>query len=141
MSVRQRIWKNSKDEPKEAWVVDYTDQAGKRRLKTFKKKKEADAYHARAPRKRRCSFQSCGRFLLSRSSRIGVSSMGCRPDLPGITMCNIRRDPGEKYCSMYPYLWTVSPFQNLVKSHLALIKKFPNRSPEISEEAALTPAD
>jgi hypothetical protein len=26
--------------------VDYADQGGKRRLKTFKKKKEADAYHA-----------------------------------------------------------------------------------------------
>jgi arylsulfatase A-like enzyme len=22
--------------------------------------------------------------------------------LPGLTMCNIKRDPGEKYCSMYP---------------------------------------
>jgi hypothetical protein len=26
---------------------------------------------------------------------------------PGRTMRNIKRDPGEKYCSMYPYLWTV----------------------------------
>ena len=61
--------------------------------------------------------------------------------LPGLTMCNIQRDPGEKYCSMYPYLWTVTPFQNLVKSHMALIEKFPNRKPEIPEEAALTPHD
>ena len=61
--------------------------------------------------------------------------------LPGITMCNIMRDPGEKYCSMYPYLWTVSPFQSLVKSHLALIEKFPNRKPELPEEAGLTPHD
>jgi hypothetical protein len=51
------------------------------------------------------------------------------------------RDPGEKYCSMYPYLWTVSPFQNLVKNHMALIEKFPNRKPEIAEEAGLTPHD
>jgi integrase len=48
MSVRKRIWKNAKGETKEAWVVDYADQAGKRRLKTFKRKKEADAYHSRA---------------------------------------------------------------------------------------------
>ena len=61
--------------------------------------------------------------------------------LPGITMCNIVRDPGEKYCSMYPYLWTVSPFQTLVKSHLAMLEKFPNRKPGLPEEAALTPAD
>ena len=61
--------------------------------------------------------------------------------LPGLTMCNIVRDPGEKHCSMYPYLWTVSPFQNLVKSHMALIEKFPNRKPNLPEEAALTPHD
>ena len=36
---------------------------------------------------------------------------------------DIVRDPGEKYGSMYPYLWTVRPFQNLVKSHLALIER------------------
>ncbi|MEE9589430.1 MAG: hypothetical protein V3V97_15570 [Hyphomicrobiaceae bacterium] len=54
----------------------------------------------------------------------------------GLTMCNIVRDPGEKYCSMYPYLWTISPFQNLVKSHMALIETFPNRKPELPEEAA-----
>lgn len=52
--------------------------------------------------------------------------------LPGLTMCNIKRDPGE---------WTVTPFQNLVKSHMALIEKFPNRKPELPEEAALTPHD
>jgi len=47
MSVRKRTWTNARGEPKEAWIVDYTDQGGKRRLKTFKRKKEADAYHAR----------------------------------------------------------------------------------------------
>jgi hypothetical protein len=48
MSVRKRIWKTAKGEAKEVWVVDYMDQAGKRRLKTFKRKKEANAYRARA---------------------------------------------------------------------------------------------
>jgi integrase len=48
MSVRKRTWRNSKGEAKEAWVVDYVDQAGRRRLKTFKRKKEADAYRAKA---------------------------------------------------------------------------------------------
>jgi integrase len=48
MSVRKRTWRNSKGEAKEAWVVDYVDQAGKRRLKTLKRKKEADAYRAKA---------------------------------------------------------------------------------------------
>ena len=56
-------------------------------------------------------------------------------------MCNVKRDPREKYCSMYSYLWTMTPFQNLVKEHMSLIGKFPNSMPELSEEAALTPQD
>jgi integrase len=48
MSIRKRTWKTAKGDAKEAWVVDYVDQAGKRRLKTFGKQKEADAFNTRA---------------------------------------------------------------------------------------------
>jgi integrase len=48
MSVRKRAWTTSKGEHKEAWVVDYVDQAGDRRLKTFAKKKAADNFSATA---------------------------------------------------------------------------------------------
>jgi integrase len=48
MSVRKREWTNAKGEAKAAWVVDYVDTKGKRRLKTFQKKKEADAFAASA---------------------------------------------------------------------------------------------
>lgn len=47
MSIRKRSWKTSKGEAREAWVVDYVDQAGKRHLKTFARK-EADAYRIAA---------------------------------------------------------------------------------------------
>jgi len=46
MSVRKRRWLTSKGEPKEAWVVDYVDGQGERRLKTFQKKRDADAFSA-----------------------------------------------------------------------------------------------
>jgi integrase len=46
MSVRKRKWKTSLGVEREAWVVDYTDQHGKRLLKTFEKKKPADAFAA-----------------------------------------------------------------------------------------------
>jgi integrase len=46
MSVRKRIWTTRKGVTKEAWVVDYADQNGKRHLKTFDRKKEADVYAA-----------------------------------------------------------------------------------------------
>lgn len=48
MSVRKRTWKTAKGVEKEAWVVDYIDQTGKRRLKSFAKKKVADNYAATA---------------------------------------------------------------------------------------------
>lgn len=48
MSVRKREWTTPKGVEKSAWVVDYTDTAGKRRLKTFQRKKEADAFAATA---------------------------------------------------------------------------------------------
>lgn len=43
MSIRKRIWTTRRIE-RTAWVIDYTDQHGKRRLKTFGTKKEADAW-------------------------------------------------------------------------------------------------
>jgi integrase len=42
----QARWTNAKGEQQEAWIVDYVDQHGKRHIKTFSKKKGADAYHA-----------------------------------------------------------------------------------------------
>ncbi|MAY30571.1 MAG: site-specific integrase [Aurantimonas sp.] len=48
MSVRKRTWTTPKGEAKTAWVVDYTDASGKRRLKTFAKKKDVDAFAATA---------------------------------------------------------------------------------------------
>jgi integrase len=47
MSVRPRSWTTSKG-LKKAWVVAYVDQVGKRRLKTFAKKKDADNFSATA---------------------------------------------------------------------------------------------
>ena len=44
MSVRKREWTTRKGETKEAWIVDYFDQNGLRHIKTFDKKKEAEAH-------------------------------------------------------------------------------------------------
>jgi integrase len=42
-SIRKRTWKSG-GETNTAWIADYSDQAGKRRLKTFKTRKAADAW-------------------------------------------------------------------------------------------------
>jgi integrase len=48
MSVRKRTWSTDKGIERTAWVVDYVDGKGKRRLKTFPKKKDADTFAATA---------------------------------------------------------------------------------------------
>jgi integrase len=47
MSVRKRSWATPSGDTRTAWVVDYTDQLKKRHLKTFARKRDADAYHAK----------------------------------------------------------------------------------------------
>ena len=46
MSVRKRQWTNAKGENKTAWICNYTDSKGVRRLKTLPTKKAADAFAA-----------------------------------------------------------------------------------------------
>jgi len=46
MSVRKREWTTHKGERREAWIVSYSDGHGDRHIKTFERKKDADAYHA-----------------------------------------------------------------------------------------------
>ena len=45
MSVRKRAWESSEGK-REAWIVDYADQNGKRGHKTFKLKRDADNFAA-----------------------------------------------------------------------------------------------
>jgi integrase len=44
MAVRKRGWVTKSGERREAWIVDYVDQAGDRHIQTFARKKEADAF-------------------------------------------------------------------------------------------------
>jgi integrase len=42
--VRKRTWTTRSGESKEAWVVDYSDSEGQRHIRTFQRKKDADAH-------------------------------------------------------------------------------------------------
>jgi integrase len=44
MSIRRRTWATKSGEPREAWIVNYTDTGGIRRIATFERKRDADAY-------------------------------------------------------------------------------------------------
>lgn len=47
-SVRRRAWTTPAGEERTAWLVDYRDQAGKRRSKQFARKKDAEAWRVGA---------------------------------------------------------------------------------------------
>src|SRR6516165_2276735 len=46
MSIRKRSWTNRDGSVSEVWLVDYRDQRGHRHIKTFDRRKDADAYHS-----------------------------------------------------------------------------------------------
>src|ERR1700686_5490954 len=48
MSVRKRTWKTAAGEERHAWLCDYTGQPAARHVKTFARKKDADAFIAKA---------------------------------------------------------------------------------------------
>ena len=47
MSIRKRAWTKADGTERTAWIVDYKDQHGDRHIKTFARKKDADAEHAK----------------------------------------------------------------------------------------------
>ncbi len=48
MAIRKRAWTAPDGTPKQAWLVDYRDQAGKRRARQFAKKKDAEHWAVNA---------------------------------------------------------------------------------------------
>jgi integrase len=48
MAIRKRAWTAPDGTAKQAWLVDYRDQSGKRRAKQFAKKKDAEAWSINA---------------------------------------------------------------------------------------------
>jgi arylsulfatase len=62
--------------------------------------------------------------------------------LPGMDFYNVMRDPGEKFGQLYPGLFAVTPIQMILKGHMLMIRKFPNRvSENMPRGAELTPHD
>jgi hypothetical protein len=48
MSIRKRVWKTADGAVRAAWVLDYFDGTRKRRLKTFKRRQDAEKFGAKA---------------------------------------------------------------------------------------------
>ncbi len=70
-----------------------------------------------------------------------VVILGNKGGLPEMEFYNVRRDPGERYGPLYDGLFAVTPIQNVLRSHMARIRKFPHRKAAVAEDARLTPHD
>jgi integrase len=71
MSVRKRTWVTRRGETKEAWIVDYTDQQSTRHLKTFERKKDADAYAQQAGVDIRAGVHTSTKTTVAQAGRSG----------------------------------------------------------------------
>jgi integrase len=72
MSVRKRSWIH-KGEEKTAWVVDYSSR-GKRQLKTFEKKREADAFHAQVTTEIRAGLHTAGSMTIAQAGETWIKA-------------------------------------------------------------------
>src|SRR5262245_32068252 len=82
MSVRKRTWTNQDGSKGQAWVAEYTDHEGKRRLRTFETKQAADSFHVgvtgelrsgiHVPDSRSVTFAAAGRLWLERCETDGL---------------------------------------------------------------------
>jgi integrase len=102
MSVRKRVWTTRLGVEKEAWVADYVDQHGERHLKTFKRKKEADAFADNAGVEVRQGFHApvTGSLTLADAGKLWIATAE-RNGLENTTIDQYRQHLG---LHIVPYL-------------------------------------
>src|SRR6516225_1121850 len=89
MSIRKRAWTTEKGETKTAWVVDYSDQAGKRRLKTFAKKGDAQTFWAKVKTEISAGIHSSGPTTVAQAGEMWLASREAA-ELERATLANYR---------------------------------------------------
>jgi integrase len=90
VSVRRRTWTSPSGERKEAWIADYVDQHGERHIKTFARKKDAEAYHLKAANEVRVGIHTAD----SRSATVAEAGQLW---LAGATNAELERTTLDQY--------------------------------------------
>jgi len=132
MSVRKREWVTPKGVAKSAWVADYVDTSGKRRLKTFTKKKEADAFAATASVEVRSGVHvaDSASITIEKAGRLWIAS----GELDGLERSSIaqRRNHLEKH--IVPVIGPTL----MSKASVPIIRDFEDRLRKNGVSAAMT---
>jgi integrase len=74
MSVRKRTWTTPAGESRTAWVVDYTPPGQKRTLKTFDKKRDAEAFQAKVKNEIGQGIHSAGKTTVGEAGEKWLQS-------------------------------------------------------------------
>src|SRR5262245_59195166 len=76
MSIRKRVWMNRDGSRGETWVVNYTDRAGVRRLKSFNRKRDAESFQIAAAGEVRAGLHvpDSQSIMIAESARLWLES-------------------------------------------------------------------
>ncbi|HEX2525289.1 MAG TPA: tyrosine-type recombinase/integrase [Geminicoccus sp.] len=103
-SIRKRTWKTDGRE-RAAWVVDYVDAAGRRRLKTFQTKKAADAWSVQAQHQVASGTHTpeSGSLTVEAAGKLWIK----RCELDGLEASTLRQYQGHLDHHIFPALGSV----------------------------------
>jgi integrase len=120
--IRKRTWTNSKGE-QTAWIADYLDQKGKRHIKTFARKKDADDWltTARHEVKQGIHTAAAGSITVAEAGERWIA----QAEADGLERSTIRQCRQHLSLSLHikPYIGTVK----LSALTLASVQNFRNR--------------
>src|SRR5262249_807886 len=120
MSVRKRKWKTSRGVEKEAWVVNYTNQEGRRILKHFERKKDADAFSASS------RVEVIEGTHVADSASVTVAEAG-KLWIKSAEAQGLERTTIEQYCQHLRYIETFLGKTKLSKLNAPVVRDFADR--------------
>lgn len=102
MGVRKREWTTPKGEKRSAWLVDYRDQAGSRRFKTFTTKKAATDWAASTHVEIRAGVHTpdAASITVAEAGRLWLASC----DKAGIELSSYRRNEQHVRIHIVPFI-------------------------------------
>lgn len=142
MSVRRRRWTTARGVPKEAWVVDYTDQHGTRHIKSFERKKDADAYHSTVRVEVRCGTHTAdsGSITVSEAGVLWIAT--CKQS--GLERATIENYQQHLNLHIVPYIGAIklsqlsAPLMRAFQDDLLAGKPAPGQTASSQRSRALT---
>jgi integrase len=131
VSVRKRTWTGPNGEEKSAWIVDYPDAGGKRRQKTFARKKDADNFSASSRIEIRDGVHVPDSETVTVKEAAALWLASC--DAAGLERATVDSYRGHVRLHILPFMATVK----LNKAHVPEVRAFQDRLRQEGRSAAM----